>query len=409
MKRWLPLLILALGAVIFVVLLKTKPQAQQLDRPVAGILVEAQVAQSARHQSRVPAQGTVIPAQQVSLSTEVGGRVIWQSESLVPGGTFLAGQALFILDRRDYEIAVQQEQAKASKAQLELELEQGRKVVAEREWKLLNKNRRLKSDGPSAASSALALREPQLATATIAVEAAQSGLRRAQLNLERSTVRAPFNAFVREEKVDLGQVIHPQMTLGSLVGSDTFWVQVSLPLEWVASIQLPEGGQAGARATVWQEMGAQRVIRQGRVIQLLGEVDPNGRMARLLIEIDDPLGLQDPEQQERSLPLLLGSFVYVDIEGHAYDEAIEIPRIALREGNRVYVVNSRQELEIRSVEVAWRREHSVLVRSGLAAGDRVITSRIGTPIPGMALRVAGASVPVQAATEQDEKSNLVTQ
>jgi hypothetical protein len=178
------------------------------------------------------------------------------------------------------------------------------------------------------------------------------------------------------------------MQLGSLVASDAFWVQVSIPVDRLQYIVVPgfnaQEGE-GSEVSVWQELGETRVERSGRVLRLYGDLDPVGRMARVSVEIEDPLGLEIPEE-ERGLPLLLGAYVHVDIVGRSMVEVIEIPREALHAGRYVYVFGKESRLEVREVDIAWRREKTLLVRGGLSGGDEIITSRLGSAVAGMRLR-----------------------
>ena len=105
-------------------------------------------------------------------------------------------------------------------------------------------------------------------------------------------------------------------------------------------------------------------------------------MARLLVTIENPLG------QRSDLPLLLGSFVDVAIGAQPIDNAIRLPRVALRNGRNVYVMNDEDLLEIRDVQIAWTEPDAVLVTNGLQPDERVVTSRIATPVPNMLLRTA---------------------
>mgnify|MGYP005608846153 FL=1 len=213
-------------------------------------------------------------------------------------------------------------------------------------------------------------------------------------------LRAPFNGFVKIEAVDVGQLVTPQMPLATLVGSDRFWVQVSVPVDRLTAVDVPgmnadEG--KGAVAVIAQDVGGQRIERTGRVLRLLGDLDPVGRMARLRVEIDDPLGLAAPPKPgskqtsaRPGLPLLLGAFVEVAIEARELGEVIELPRLALRDGSGVYVYGPDGRLIVRDVKIAWRTEKTVLIREGVTAGEEVIVSRLPSAVPGMLLRKPAA-------------------
>ena len=312
-----PLLIVLVGVSIFTALKATRPDAKI--RPVieTPLVVDVQEVTAQDTPIVIEAQGTTSPAQKIELRAEVTGRLVWKSEALLPGGRVQQGAPLARLDGRDYEIALRQQQASLGRARLELQVESGRKKVAEREWALLKRQK----------TNATTLREPQYAAAQMGLEAAESGLQKAQLNLDRTTIRAPFNGFVERQSADVGQFVTPQMSLGSFVGSDRFWVTVKVPTHKLAWIQFPQGEQSGSPVKVWQDVGAQRIERRGQVVQLAGSLDAAGRMAQVLIEIKDPLGLDAPESN--SLPMLLGSFVNIDIQGKVMTQAVQVPRRAV--------------------------------------------------------------------------------
>jgi len=216
----------------------------------------------------------------------------------------------------------------------------------------------------------------------LALKAAQSSLKKAQLDLTRTTLRAPFNAMVVSENVDSGQLISPQTPVARLVGTDEYRVQMSVPVVSLRTVRARTADRPGSEAMIIQQVGNETIERRGEVIRQLPDLDPGGAMARLLISIDNPLG------EEGDLPLLLGSFVKVAIEAQPIDNAIRLPRVALRNGRYVYVMNDQNLLEIRDVQIAWTEPEAVLVVGGLLPNERVVISRIATPVPNMLLRTA---------------------
>jgi RND family efflux transporter MFP subunit len=368
--------VIVASLVIASVLVATKEEPPRAEKPLEGTLVEVIEIGNSRHEVNLYAKGTVVPAMEVMLQPEVGGRVVWQSPELVPGGRFKEDQAILKVDARDYQLAVESFRSEVRRARLEYQLEKRRAEVAKREWN---------SFGQMDASDeqrALAQREPQLEAAKLAVKAAESALKKAELDLKRTTLRAPFNSMVVSESVDLGQLIGPQTTVAKLVGTDEYHVQVSVPVASLRTIRARTDDEPGSPTTVVQRVGQGTIERRGEVIRQLPDLDPGGAMARILVRIENPLG------EKGDLPLLLGSFVDVSTEAQPIDDAIRVPRVALRNGRNVYVMNDENLLEIRDVEIVWSEPDSVLVGSGLQPNERVVISRIATPIPNMLLRTA---------------------
>lgn len=357
-------------------LIATKEEPPRAEKPLEGTLVEVIRIGASRHEVDLLAKGTVVPAMEIILQAEVGGRVTWQSHELVPGGRFKKGEPILKIDNRDYRLAVESVRAQVRSARLEYTLEKRRAEVAKREWNSFGK-----MDATDEQRS-LAQREPQLESALLAVKAAESALKKAELDLQRATLRAPFNAMVVSENVDLGQLVSPQTTVARLVGTDEYHVQVSVPISSLRTIHARTEETPGSPVTIIQRVGQGTIERDGEVIRQLPDLDPGGAMARILVRIKNPLG------EKGGLPLLLGSFVDVAVRAQPIDDAIRVPRVALRNGRSVYVMNEEDLLEIRDVEIAWSEPDAVLVTSGLEPDERVVISRIATPIPNMLLRTA---------------------
>ncbi len=385
LKAVLPIVVVFLAVQVFLSLKASRPKAQKKARVEQPPLVEVVEASVSREAVTITAWGTVKPSRVLTISPEVSGRITELHPQLVAGGRVSAGELLFAIEDQDYSLAVSQAQAQVTRARLEEQVETGRATVAANEWDTLAGEL-----GGTAAGEALALREPHLAAARASVRSAQSQVALAELRLERTRVSAPWNARVQSEAVELGQLVGPQSRVATLVGTDTTWVEVSVPADRLPWIRIPgHSAEQGAAVSVSFEVGeGQRAERSGRVLRLLGDLDPKGKMARLLVEVVDPFELQRP-LAERGIPLLGGAWVRADIEGRALDQAVAVPRLAIRDGDRVWVVDAEGKLQVHPVEIGWRERDRVLLTRGVDAGDRVVTSPLATPIPGMALRVAG--------------------
>jgi len=396
LKALLVLAIVGAGYGIYYYLKTSRDMPHRQTPGERPTLVEVTGAEPAAEPVTVSAMGTVTPAQTITVFPEVSGRIIFQNSRLVPGGRFSRGQVLVKIDPTDYDLMLRQQQARVVQAKMELARERGLKSVAEREWKLIENEVKPTEEGKK-----LALREIQLENAQAAVDAAQSTLDQARLMRDRTVITAPFNAVVTEEFVDRGQVVSPASRLATLVATDKFWVQVSVPVDRLSWIHIPGvNSQDGSPVVVIQQAGTDiEIKRQGRVIKLQSSLDPRGKMARLLVEVDDPLGT--PGEDGEVMPLLLGGYVNVRIEGLKVKDAVVIPRRALRDQNHVWVIKDGR-LEIRKVEVVWTRAESVFVRGVLKAGEQVVTSRITTPIEGMLLYTKGQE-PAQPSEGSDGK------
>lgn len=377
------------GVGIFAGLVASKPQPQRKEHRKDGLVVDVRRVSMDDVPISVTGHGVVIPAEQVDLQAEVVGKVVWQSDRLIAGGRFRKGDTLLRLDSRDYRLSARELAARVERAEVALDIERGRKKIAEREWELLDAGKLADADG-----RARALREPQLRAAQNDLRAARAGQERAQLAVAKTVLRAPFNAVVVREAVGKGQLLSPGFPLASLVNTDTFLVQVAIPADRLSSILVPGLNApvgAGAPAVVRHDLGTDVVERRGRVVRLLSDLDPNGQMARVVVEVEDPLGLARNDDGRTPLPLLLGAQVQVEIDAGTLERVVEVPRAALRNGDEVFVMDDGS-LDIRPVHVVWRTDDSVFVNSGLKGGEELVVSRVAAPLEGMRLVTEATSL-----------------
>lgn len=389
MKTIVTLLVLLLAAGVSFWLYGHRPQTQKVkgERPVP--VVKTVAVRPSSEPLVFEATGTVVPARKVQLLSEVEGRIIDQNPELVPGGIIAKNDLVVQIDPLDYRLQVSERRAEVATAQYELEVEEGRQVIARQEWQLLE--RELLGDQ---VSKTLALREPHLKNRRARLEAAESRLAAAELAEKRTTIRAPFSGLVLEEGVEKGQFVGRQTAIATLVATDQFWVRVSVPLSLLDRLHFPDkaGGEgSGARIILEKGNGEQPTLRQGKLFKLLADLDPKGRMARVLVTVPDPLNLRKQEavsraDGEKEGKILLDSYVRVRINAGMLAGVYVVPRAALREGNRLWLVNDKGLLGIREVKVLWRRVDEVLVAAQLVEDERIIVSRLQTAVPGMFLR-----------------------
>jgi len=397
LKIIVPVVLLTSGAIAAYYMIQSSIKPEKVLRQEEIFLVQIQEMKSTNERVVVSAQGSVIAARQVVVRPEVSGRIIEISNSLVPGGRFTQGEVMARIDPRDYEFNVESKKEQVANAVYQLKEEKGRQAVSRQEWDLLEDSIPTTQEGRE-----LALRIPQIERAEAALTAAQSALEKAKLDLARTTITAPFNSLVVHEVIDIGHVAGPQSEIATLVGTDEYWVRISVPMEHLSWIRLPDSTHTrGSRAQVSLRNGMGGNIRSCRVIRLLGDLDQVGRLARILVEVKDPLLLHSKKRPAEQMPLLLGSYVTVEILGDMVKDVFVVPRNALRDVEEevagadirtswVWTIDDESRLQVRKVEILWRLKHEVYVSNGLNDGDRVITSAVPNPIVGMKIQVESA-------------------
>lgn len=374
LKILIPVVIILVALMIgkFIIDSTKKPEKKPPQRTAYAVDVQPLTADV--QTVKLQATGIVSPAVEITLRARVAGEIIEVAPEFIDGGTFKQGELILKIDPVDYELALEQKKAALAEAEYQLQLEKGQGEIAAREWELLG--------APSEnheADRELALRVPHLKYRTAKLEAAKAELKNAQLNLARTEVRAPFNAIVVDRKTDRGTQASTQDTLAVLTGSDQFYVRASIPvsqLKWIHA-----GNEKGSMVTILRNTGVERI---GRVIRVESALEEVGRMARILIAVDQPTAGKHP--------MLLNEYVRVEIEGAAIENAYHIPREALHEDEFVWLATPEGTLEIRAVEVSWRDATDVLVTGGLNEDERLILTNLSTPINGMQLRIEGDPV-----------------
>lgn len=355
-----------------VTLMATSPQLKpSIPEPVATT-VRVLEARPRSVQLTVHSQGTVAPNTESELIPEVSGRVSWMSPSLVNGGTFEANDVLLRLEDQDYRSTLARAQAALTRAEAEhehasFELERLESLEA----------RQLASRSAFEA----ALRTHRVAEA--ALQEARAGLTQAQRDLARTEIRAPFTGLVRRESVDIGQFVSRGSSVGTLYASAQAEVRLPIADRQLAYLNLPVGirgelpPELQPAVTLSAEFAGQQLTWRGRIVRTEAQIDTMSRMVHVVARV---------ENTEQTAPLAVGLFVNAEIEGLTAEDVVVLPRSALRDGNRVLVVDAEDRLHYRTIEPLRLYQDEVFVRGGLDAGERVCISPIQTVVEGMPVK-----------------------
>ncbi len=377
-------LMIALAVAAVVMLARSRPAPPEREPTVTAMMVDVIAAESSGGHFSVEAQGAVQPRTETTIAAEVSGRVVDVAENFTAGGFFRAGDTLARIDPSDYEAALLQAEAELASAQSRLADESARSEQARLDWQRLH--------GSDREPAELVLRLPQVAGARAAVQAAEAGVLRARRNLERTSIRLPFDGLVRARQVDLGQFVTTGTPLAVVFAVDVAEVRLPLSDQDMAFLNLPAPGETVATepvpVTLRGRVAGRPAEWEAQIVRTEGVVDEATRLVYAVAEIRDPYGLLEAS---RETPLAMGTFVQAEIRGLSAADLIQLPRGALRDGSSVYLANADDELEIRNVEVLRTTPETAYVRNALKPGDRVITTAIQVPIPGLPLRIRGSS------------------
>lgn len=369
------LVILAGSAAAIVVINQTEPTAQTINATrKSAALVETLVVERGSYSPLLAVLGTVQPSQEITLSPRVRGQVLEISEKLAPGGMVQTGDLLLKIDPSDFENALSISESELEQVQASLEIEEGRQSLAKKELALLEET-------VDTTNRALVLRGPQLASIRAEVNAAKSAVQRAKLDLERANVMAPFDAQILTRTVNIGSQVSPGDELAQLVGIDECWVLAAVPLRSLRWVEFPDEDGQGSKVRLRNsDAWPPDTMRYAKVSRLIGTVDQQTRLARVLITVPDPLGLRSDVP-----PLILNTFIETEIEGRAIDNVVRIAREYVRDQDTIWIMKDGK-LEIRDTVVVFRDALYAYIRDGLDDGDEVVISTLATVANGVGLR-----------------------
>ncbi len=387
----LPLAVLAMGGVAGALVLKAKPEAERKPPEQTARLVTAAPLVKKPLRAIIKTRGLVAAEREVTLIPEVTGKVIYVSDSLVAGGKVKKGELLLRIDGRTYEHQVTQQLGQLKSAEHQVEVEKSQREIAEYESKVL---------ADVGHRSPVATRESHLNAAKSALDAQRGAVDNAKLNLARTVIRAPFDATVVTDDVDVGQVVGLSSQLARLVATDVLRIEVSVPLEDLEMIDLPTDEAPGSEVVVRQTLHRGKTIeRKGEVSHLVRELDDKTRRARVLVTVPDPFN------QELGLPLLPGARVEVEIQGRALPPLTAIPRSAVYGGDTAWVVGPDSKLAPRKLEIAWADRDQVYVDNDFASDQRLVTTVLSTPLEGLTVRVQAEETPNKDAAPAEVHSS----
>ncbi len=371
----LPALILGGALLIYGLLVGTQPELTHSTSERQPTTIRATTVITQPHTLRVKAEGSARAITETSLIAQVPGEVIWVSPSLRSGGHFNQGETLLRVDTRDLGIQHQKAQASVVRARAEL-------TYATSE---LNRLKALMAK-EMVSDSALAQAERAQAVASAATLNAEADLDQADRNLERATMVAPFNGRVKNEYIDVGQFLQPGKVVADIYNSDGMEVRIPLPDSQLAYLN-SEIMQAGffindetSAVTLWASFGGTRQEWQGRLVRTDGEIQAKSRMLNVIVSVEETVN-------KNGVALPAGLFLNALIEGNTLNDAVLLPRSAIRNDSQVLVVDDDQTLHFRDVEILRFEEDLAVITAGLRPGETVCVSPLQYVVEGMPVSV----------------------
>ncbi|MCY4564558.1 MAG: efflux RND transporter periplasmic adaptor subunit [Gammaproteobacteria bacterium] len=376
---------------VFLVSLAPEPERSEPPSQIPYVRTASAVAGSGA--IPVHGAGTVRPSAEVDVAAQVGGRVVWVNPAFRSGRRVEAGATLFRIEEEDYVYRLREAEASLAARQSEYLEAQEEAALARAEYERYAN--REAGAAPLGLASPLTLREPQLNASRAALDRDEASVAEAKLALSRTRVRAPFDGFVREESVDVGQLVGVGQTVGGLIAAAS--VEVVVPLSDADAALIPGLWDASTaesdepvEARVIAEYGDTRYAWRGHVDRAEATLDELSRTIDVIVRVPDPFASGEPVGSAGGLngtpPLLLGKFVTVEIQGLAPQRYFRVRRAALQPGNVIWAVRDGGTLRIVPVRVLQRGDDEIFVTGPLEDGQAAVIGGIRYATDGMRVR-----------------------
>ena len=363
--------------------------------------VEIVVAQQETIKTVVDSQGTVVPRIQTLILAEVSGRIESVSPTLYSGGFFKKGEALATIESLDYEAQLATALSQLADAKLAFAQEKANAAQAEDDWNQISSNKE---------ANDLTLRRPQLERAKANLIAVTTNVEIAQRNLDRTKITAPYDGRIQEKFVDIGQFVNARSSqIARIFATNAIEVRLPISLDDALFINIPKTGQEKGKpqVTLKSKQSTGTLTWAGVIDRSEGSIDPQSRLLHLVAQVNDPYALA---AENTNTQLEVGRFVDAEIQGLTIENAFRLPRKTLRSGNRLYIINDEDRVEIRTVDVFKKNESTVIITGGLESGDRISLTNLEYAIDGMQVTIQSdaASEPTgeeAPPTESDETAS----
>ena len=371
-KKLKPLFIL-LGAFAISYLLWLLGQVQPdpvEEAPAPDVIVEILTPKDFKIQ--ISSNGTTTPLTQTVLTAEVGGEVIYRSKKFSEGSSVIEGEILAKIDDTDLQLQYKNALLQLANAEVQHSLQLAEAEVAKEAWEKIG-------DG---VASDLTLKKPQLKQTEALLEVAKAQVSSAKNKLNKTEIVAPYAGRIQSVNIDLGTTIIPGQPVGAMYTSSEIEITLAVKDNDLQFLSIPMDGRKlnpSEQASVVIESFYKGKTQswEGKLERVDGVIDPITRMINLIgvfkndfIETDKP-----------NLPI--GLFVEAKIDGITLKNIFEIPINSISKDNEVYIVDKDNQLELRKLTVLKKYSEFVIIKDGLRAGERIVTSKLSTASNGI--------------------------
>ena len=375
LSKFYPVIIVTIGVLICSLLIKCSPEVKPEEVVRIIPMVDSTSLEKTSIDIIIDSQGTIIPRTESQLYPEIRGEVVYVSPKLDEGSSFNEGDILLRIDSRDYELDIKAAEANLDDAKTALSIAQAESNFEREQWELSN----------SGDASDLRLKIPQLKKAESTVEAAEANLEKLKRNLEKTTIKAPYDGLVRKKNVDRGTVIGPGYLIANIYAIDYVEVKLPIPDEDLSFLDIPLDGSQINKSNqplvmLKGSLGGKNIEWEGRIVRMEAEFDPKSRMAILIARVSDPY--------KYKFPLRVGQFVEAEITGRNYNNLYIIDRELIKNNNQVVTINKADStLKYEDINVLRYVDDTALINGGLPDEVSICITNLDIMYNGMKIRI----------------------
>ena len=359
-------------------------------KPTLGVLVTQ--AQQKDVPLSIDMVGSTMGAQDVPIRARVEGFL----ESMdFQEGTFVdQGDLLYTIDAQPF-------QAKLVEAQSQLAAAQTNLIKAQSDLARIRPLAEMKAVSEQDLDSAVA----QEAAARASVRASEAQVELAEIDLSYTRIMAPIDGLIGISEARPGEFVGREpnpVVLNVLSDIDPIRVRFSISeREYLilARTYLAEQGNQTRRSSGKNQRDLELILaddsihpHKGLAVATSQSIDPATGTYSVEASFPNPEGV-----------LLPGQFARVRARYQVLDDVVVIPRQAVSELQglfRVYVVDSTNTVEVRSVTLGPQTGNEIVVESGVEAGETVIVEGIQKVRPGITVSTSPFTPPAPPATQQ---------
>ncbi len=406
--------VLFIALVIAVVLVIMRPRAERQVPVDKGLLVEVLPAKTEDVEMVVESFGTVAPRESLKLVAQVRGPIVDIDPAFEEGGFVQEKTRLIQIDPRTYRLAVERRNVQIKQAEAELKrLEQevvnlkarikitrfdvklakneylrlkkliDRKVIAQSQLDKSEQAYLASQEHLQALDNQMALTDPQKEQLIAARDMARVMHQEAKLDLERSSIVAPFEGWVLEKAIEVGQYVNIGQQLGKIYSAGQLDIEVRIPTKDLKWFPEDMGQKTPLLADIVFKNAGNEHIWRGCVARIKAMMDERTRTLPMVIEIDETPATERPQNPFGLRP---GMFVTVRIKGKKIQNVFVLPRYLIYPGDVVYTVKD-DTLKSNRVKILRGYKDTVIIEDGLSEGAFIVKSPLSSPMDGMRVRV----------------------